>query len=53
MFVFLLYHSTNFIADDGYIDFEEYFNVMRSKMIKVDFEKDRMKTAFKGKHVKG
>ncbi|XP_052765541.1 uncharacterized protein LOC128206879 isoform X2 [Mya arenaria] len=32
--------------DDGYIDFEEYFNVMRSKMIKVDFEKERMKTAF-------
>ncbi|KAH3748474.1 hypothetical protein DPMN_182920, partial [Dreissena polymorpha] len=37
-------HDAN---DDGYIDFEEYFNVMRSKMIKVDFEKDRMKTAFK------
>lgn len=33
--------------NDGYIDFEEYFNVMRSKMIKQDFDKDRLKTAFK------
>lgn len=35
------------LTDDGYIDFEEYFNVMRTKMIKMDFEKDRLKTAFK------
>lgn len=34
-------------SDDGYIDFEEYFNVMRTKMIKMDFEKERLKTAFK------
>ncbi|XP_052762134.1 neo-calmodulin-like [Mya arenaria] len=33
--------------DDGYIDFEEYFNVMSSKMGKVDIEKEHMKTAFR------
>ncbi|XP_053382173.1 uncharacterized protein LOC123540088 [Mercenaria mercenaria] len=40
----VLEHDEN---DDGYIDFEEYFNVMRTKMIKMDFEKERLKTAFK------
>lgn len=32
---------------DGYIDFEEYFNVMKSKMILVDLRKEKLKTAFK------
>ncbi|XP_060556910.1 uncharacterized protein LOC132717165 [Ruditapes philippinarum] len=39
----ILEHDEN---DDGYIDFEEYFNVMRTKMIKMDFEAERLKTAF-------
>ena len=35
-------------SEDGYIDFEEYFNVMKARMINLDFEKERMITAFKG-----
>ncbi|KAL4217958.1 hypothetical protein ACF0H5_022697 [Mactra antiquata] len=33
--------------DDGYIDFNEYFNVMKTKMISIDYEKERLKTAFR------
>ena len=42
-------HSLLYVlADDGYIDFEEYFGIMKAKMINLDYEKERMITAFKG-----
>ncbi|XP_053382172.1 uncharacterized protein LOC128549492 [Mercenaria mercenaria] len=37
-------HDAN---DDGYIDFAEYFQAMRVKMISVDFEEERLRTAFR------
>ena len=43
-----LYIKSLSFSEDGYIDFEEYFAVMRAKMFTLDFEKERMKTAFKG-----
>lgn len=35
------------ISADGFIDFEEYYSVMKTRLFKLDFDRDRQKTAFK------
>lgn len=36
-----------FFPGDGFIDFSEYYKAMRTKIIALDFEEERSKTAFR------
>ena len=51
--ILTMYSTTTFtylylLSEDGYIDFEEYFDGMKSRLFDLDIEKETMKAAFKG-----